>query len=83
MYQTLMKSQSQMSELIKDFPNVIKIISPRGKVYNVSGVGYPLCDLFCDCRGFSFRGQCSHVDKVRKDYDATGNLREDSEIASP
>jgi hypothetical protein len=74
--------KNQMSELQKDFPNTVKIVSPRGKVYNVSGVGYPLCDLFCDCRGFLFRGECSHVDKVRKENEARRNLRKDSGITN-
>lgn len=60
-----------------DFPNTIKIVSPRGKVYNVSGIGYPLCDPFCDCRGFSFRGTCSHIEKVRNSNEASRNIRQD------
>ena len=66
-----------MSNYIEDYPNPVRIVSPRGKVYTVTGVGYPLCDLFCDCRGFSFRGECSHIEKVRKEYEAYRNLRQD------
>jgi hypothetical protein len=73
---------NQTSELEKDFPNTVKIVSPRGKVYTVSGVGYPLCDLFCDCRGFLFRGECSHVDKVREENEARRDLRENPGIAN-
>jgi len=62
----------------KDMPATIKVVSPRGKIYNVSGIGYPLCDPFCDCQGFSFRGNCSHVDKVRKDYEINRNLSKNS-----
>lgn len=68
-------SQSVNKEIIKDFPNSIVMVSPRGRVYTVVGVGYPLCDLFCDCRGFSFRGDCSHVQEVRKSYEYNRDLR--------
>jgi hypothetical protein len=52
---------------VENFPNELKVISPKGKIYTISGIGYPLCDLFCDCRGFSFRGTCSHIEKFLED----------------
>lgn len=65
------------NEYIKDYPNPVTIVSPKGRVYTVVGAGYPLCDLFCDCRGFSFRGECSHIEKVRNEYETYRNLRQD------
>jgi hypothetical protein len=61
-------------EFIKEYPNTVRIVSPKGKVYNIVGFGYPLCDPFCDCRGFSFRGDCSHIEKVREKYDSRRDL---------
>lgn len=66
-----------MNKQIEDFPNSITKVSPRGKVYTVAGVGYPLCDPFCDCRGFSFRGDCSHLQEVRKSYGYDRDLSKD------
>ena len=65
------------NKIIEDFPNSIIKVSPRGKVYTVVGIGYPLCDPFCDCRGFSFRGNCSHVREAKKSYESNRDLRKD------
>lgn len=65
----------------ENFPNVIKIVSDRGNVYNISGVGYPLCDPICDCRGFRYTGHCKHIDKL-KEYDGDfRDLRPDPGVA--
>lgn len=55
--------------IIEDYPKEIKIVSPRGNVYTVVGIGYPLCDPFCDCRGFRFKGTCSHIEKLLEEKD--------------
>ena len=49
-----------------NFPEEIQIISPRGNIYTISGLNYPLCDPICSCRGFQYRGTCSHIENYLK-----------------
>lgn len=42
----------------------IRIITPKGDIYTVSGLNTLLTDPFCDCLGFQFRGYCKHIQQA-------------------
>lgn len=63
------KKKLNTNQKSDNYPEEIKIVSPRGNIYTVVGFGYPLCDPFCDCRGFRFNGTCSHIKKLLEEED--------------
>ena len=54
-------------------PKTVIIVSNRGNVHVVGGLDSSLCDPYCDCKSFTYKGTCSHIQQ------AIDKLKEENE----
>lgn len=47
-------------------PKSVVVVNGRGKTYTVSGLGTPLSDPYCNCKGFVYRGECKHIEMAKE-----------------